>query len=244
MIELSNFTSFFVANWKLNGSYEFIDTYLEALNKEKFIKNCVVLSPPYLYLDYIKNRLNNFYLCSQNCSSFQEGAYTGEISAKMLRELGVHFCIIGHSERRQYFKETSIIVKEKAARLIENAIVPIICIGETLEEKEKSLTNQALKYQLEESLPENSNNFNTIIAYEPVWAIGTGLTPSLEEIANTHKFIRNINKKCLNLKILYGGSVNVKNSRQICQIKDVNGALIGGSSLKINDFVKIIYDNS
>ena len=240
MIDLSHFSSFFVANWKLNSSFEFINNFISSLNIDKSTKMCVAICAPYIYLNYLEVKRKDFYLGAQDCSCFEEGAYTGEISAKMLNEVGVNFCIVGHSERRQYFSESNEIVKLKSIRLIENNIIPIICIGETLDEKNNNKTQNVLKNQLEESVPESSNQFNTIIAYEPIWAIGTGLTPSLEEIENAHRYIKNLSKKLFNFKIIYGGSVNSKNSKLISKIDIVNGALIGGASLKINEFNQII----
>ncbi|SVB81899.1 uncharacterized protein METZ01_LOCUS234753 [marine metagenome] len=240
MIDLSHFSSFFIANWKLNSSFEFINNFICSLNIDKSSKMCVAICAPYIYLNYLEIKRKDYYLGAQDCSCFEEGAYTGEISAKMLNEVGVNFCIVGHSERRQYFNESNIKVKQKAIRLIVNNIIPIICIGETLDEKNNNKTQNVLKNQLEESVPESSNQFNTIIAYEPIWAIGTGLTPSLEEIENAHRYIKNLSKKLFNFKIIYGGSVNSKNSKLISKIDIVNGALIGGASLKINEFKQII----
>ena len=240
MIELSHFSSFFIANWKLNGSFEFIDNFVHDLNIEKSTKNCISLCVPYVYLNYINKIKGDFYLGAQDCSLFESGAYTGEISAKMLKELKIDFCIVGHSERRQYFNETSDIVRQKAIQLIENKIVPIVCIGESLNDKNKNLTHQVLKDQINNSMPETSNEFNTVIAYEPIWAIGTGLTPTIEEIEKSHNFIRNLSNKYLNYNIIYGGSVNSKNSKQISKINSVNGALVGGASLKITEFNQII----
>ena len=240
MIDLSHFSSFFVANWKLNSSFEFINNFISSLSIDKSTKKCLAICAPYIYLNYLEVKRKDFYLGSQDCSCFEEGAYTGEISAKMLNEVGVNFCIVGHSERRQYFNESNEIVKQKVIMLIDNNIIPIICIGETLDEKKNNKTQNVLKNQLEESVPESSNQFNTIIAYEPIWAIGTGLTPSLEEIENAHRYIKNLSKKLFNFKIIYGGSVNSKNSKLISKIDIVNGALIGGASLKINEFNQII----
>ena len=240
MIDLSHFTSFFIANCKLNGSFQFIDNFTEFLKVPKTAKKCITLCPPNLYLNYLKLKKGDFKLGAQDCSYFDEGAYTGEISAKMLVESQVEFCIVGHSERRQYFNESNQIVRQKADKLIKNNIIPIICIGETLDQKNQKITNQVLKNQIYESVPEISNNLNTIIAYEPIWAIGTGLTPTLEEIKNSHNYIRNLDKKFLEFKILYGGSVNAKNSKQLMGIEGVDGALIGGSSLKVDVFNEII----
>ena len=175
-------------------------------------------------------------------SEHEEGAYTGEISCNALSALSIDFCILGHSERRQLFSETNNDVCLKSSRVIEYQIVPIVCIGETLEEKENGKTNDILSKQLEDSIPISSNADNTIIAYEPVWAIGTGLTPSLEEINKTHEFIKNHNSKFANYKILYGGSVKVNNAKEIVSLSNVDGALIGGASLKSDDLTKIIAD--
>jgi len=240
MIDLSHFSSFFVANWKLNSSFEFINNFVSSLNIDKSTKKCVSICAPYIYLNHLQVKRKDFYLGAQDCSCFEGGAYTGEVSAKMLNEVGTSFCIVGHSERRQYFNESNKIIKLKAIRLIENNIIPIICIGETLEEKNNNKTQNILKNQLDESVPESSNQFNTIIAYEPIWAIGTGLTPSLDEIENAHRYIKKLNKKFFNFKIIYGGSVNSKNSKPISKIDIVNGALIGGASLNINEFNQII----
>ena len=155
-------------------------------------------------------------------------------------DLNIEFCVLGHSERRQLFHETNNEVCLKASRVIEHKIIPIVCIGETLEEKENRKTNDVLSKQLEDSIPISSNSDNTIIAYEPVWAIGTGLTPTLEEINTTHEFIKNHNSKFANYKILYGGSVKANNAKEIVSLSNVDGALIGGASLKADDFSKII----
>ena len=240
MIDLKHFSSFFVANWKLNGSYRFIDKFISSLIIDKSTKKCVTLCVPYIYLNYLQLQKKDFFLGAQDCSSFEEGPFTGEISAKMLNEVGTIFCIVGHSERRQYFTETNQIIKQKSIKLIQNNIVPIICIGETLEEKNNNQTKLVLKNQIEKSVPESSNNFNTIIAYEPIWAIGSGLTPSLDEINNSHQYIRNFSPKFTHFKIIYGGSVNSKNSKEISTIDNVDGALIGGASLKIEEFNQII----
>ena len=190
----------------------------------------------------MRHKKNNFYLGAQNVSQYDNGAYTGEISSNALNELGIDFCIVGHSERRQIFNENNNDVNLKSYKLINNDIVPIICIGETFDEKENGKTNDILAEQLAHSLPEISNSSNTIIAYEPVWAIGTGLTPTLNEINKTHEFIKNHNAKFVNYNIVYGGSVKASNAKEIISLSNVNGALIGGASLKADDFIKIIKD--
>ena len=242
MIKINSFSSFFVANWKLNGDFKFIDQFIDNLKLPRENSKCVVICPTSIHLDYLRHKKNSFYIGVQNVSEHEEGAFTGEISCKALSDLNIDFGIVGHSERRQLFNETNNDVYQKSSRLIEYQIVPIICIGETLEEKEQGKTNDVLSKQLEDGIPTSSNSDNTIIAYEPVWAIGTGLTPTLEEINTTHEFIKNHNSKFADYKILYGGSVKANNAKEIVSLSNVDGALIGGASLKADDFTKIIAD--
>ena len=242
MINLNNFSSFFVANWKLNGDFKFINQFITELKLTENKSKCIVICPTSIYLDYIINKKNNFFVGAQNVSQYTKGAYTGEISSASLSDLKVEFCIVGHSERRQIFNETNIEINLKLSQLIEYYIVPIVCIGETLEEKESGKTNDILAKQLDEGVPDSSNSDNTIIAYEPVWAIGTGLTPTLKEINNTHEFIKNHNSKFKNYRVLYGGSVKSNNVKEIVTLPNVDGALIGGASLNSDQFAKIIAD--
>jgi Triosephosphate isomerase len=158
----------------------------------------------------------------------------------MLNENKTNFCIVGHSERRQLFNETNNNIKLKAINLIDKNIIPVICVGETLKEKESKITKSVLLKQLEETIPDIANIENTLVAYEPIWAIGTGLTPVLEEIQEVHEYIKQIDKKLNNFKVLYGGSVKPTNSININQLKSVDGCLVGGASLKVHDFNKII----
>ena len=239
MIKINSFSSFFIANWKLNGDFKFIDQFIDNLKVPKDNSKCIVICPTSIHLDYLSKK-NNFYVGAQNVSEHQDGAFTGEISCDALLDLNLEFCILGHSERRQLFHETNNEVCLKASRVIEHKIIPIVCIGETLEEKENGKTNDVLSKQLEDSIPISSNSDNAIIAYEPVWAIGTGLTPTLEEINTTHEFIKNHNSKFANYKILYGGSVKANNAKEIVSLSNVDGALVGGASLKADDFSKII----
>ena len=238
MINLSKFSSIFISNWKLNGNIEFINQYFTKLLINS--NNCVVVCSPSIYLNRLKTNSNNLFSGAQDVSIYDEGAYTGELSAKMLSDENIQFCLVGHSERRQYFNEKNEDVKEKATKLLENEIIPIICVGETLEEKKNNSTLDVISNQILKGIPSESNEQNTIIAYEPIWAIGTGLTPTIEEIDIVHQSIRKINNKISNYKIVYGGSVNDQNSHEIISLSVVDGALIGGASLKIDDFNKII----
>ncbi len=238
MINLIDFSSIFVANWKLHGNIEFIDEYFKNLINNS--NNCVVICPPIIYANKIQNKNKNVFLGSQDVSIFNEGAYTGEVSASMLDDNNIKFCIVGHSERRQIYNEKNKTIKLKSINLIKKNIIPIVCVGEKLQDKEKNLTKEILKTQIEESIPEQSDYKNTIIAYEPIWAIGTGLTPSLEDIEDVHSFIKNINRKYENFKLLYGGSVKASNSADINNLVNVDGCLIGGSSLITEEFNSII----
>ena len=238
MMNFDNFSSIFIANWKLNGDIQFIKEYYQKLIPSN--NNCVVVCPPNIFLHQLKTNNSNLFSGAQDVSIYNEGAYTGEISAAMLNDNNIKFCIVGHSERRQHFNESNKAVNLKSINLIKNKIIPVVCIGETLEEKEKKITKDVLLNQINESIPAISNNQNTIIAYEPIWAIGTGLTPTLDDIDEVHSYIRNIDKKFNKFKILYGGSVKSSNSADINQIKNVDGCLIGGASLKVNEFNTII----
>ena len=238
MINLANFSSIFIANWKLNGNIEFINQYYQKLLNNSM--NCVVICSPSIFLNRLNTDSKNLFSGAQDVSIYNEGAYTGELSAKMLIEDKIQFCLVGHSERRQFFNEKNEIVNLKSKNLIENKIIPIICIGETLEEKEKNLTKEVLIKQIEESVPDISNFENTIIAYEPIWAIGTGLTPTLDDIEEVHEFIKHINNKFNKFNVLYGGSVKASNSADINGLKNVDGCLVGGASLKVDEFNSII----
>ena len=238
MINLSTFSSIFIANWKLNGNIEFINQYFNKLLAKK--ENCTVICPPSIFFNYLKVNDTNLFSGAQDVSLYDEGAYTGEISAKMLRDIDINFCIVGHSERRQYFNEKNEIINLKSKNLIENNIIPVVCVGETLEQKENQLTKEVLKKQIKESISKLSNFKNTLIAYEPIWAIGTGLTPTLDEIEGVHEYIKNIDPKFNQFKVLYGGSVKASNSSEINSLKNVDGCLIGGASLKVDEFNSII----
>ncbi len=240
MINLSSFSSYFIANWKLNGDFKFIDQFVEKLRVPEDSSKCTVICPTSIHLEYLSRKAKKFFLGAQNVSQYSNGAYTGEISSHSLNELNIDFCIVGHSERRQIFNENNNDVNEKSSQLIKNQIIPIICIGESLDDRKNNKTNERLTKQIKEGVPENSNSDNTIIAYEPIWAIGSGLTPTLEEINQTHNFIKNHEVRLNNYKILYGGSVKPDNAKEIVSLSNVDGLLIGGASLKYDDFQKII----
>jgi len=238
MVNLDKYSSIFIANWKLNGNSSFLKDYYEKLKINS--DNCTIICSPSIYLKSLKGDNKNLFSGAQDVSSYIQGAYTGELSASMLKDNNIDFCLVGHSERRQYFAETNNNVSIKSLNLIEENIIPVICIGETLNQKEKNLTEEILSKQIKDSIPNSANPLNALIAYEPVWAIGTGLTPTLDEINQVHELIKNFDTKFRNFKILYGGSVKSANSKEINELDHVDGCLIGGASLKVDEFNIII----
>ncbi|MBQ7489925.1 MAG: triose-phosphate isomerase [Bacteroidales bacterium] len=244
-----------IGNWKMNNTFEQADDLIGDIFDllKGFHKNTeVVICPPSIYLelatDYADAEDSNFRVGAQNCSQFKNGAYTGEISAEMLSELEVEFCIVGHSERRKYFGETDEIVAEKVNRLIEQNIIPVVCCGELLEERKAGKHFEVVERQIKNALFHlPANHFeHVVIAYEPVWAIGTGETATPEQAEEIHAFIRSLVEKqygaevAYNTYILYGGSCNPKNALDLFSQQDVDGGLIGGASLKAADFVAIV----
>ena len=239
--------TFIVANWKMNLNFTIANDYVVKLNS--FLKNekiniNVIVCPQFLLLYFIsKLKLNsNINLGAQNCHHMESGAFTGETSIKILEDMKCKYIIAGHSERRTYCKETDAEVLKKALISFKHNISPIICIGESLEIRKKNEYLSFLSSQIINSIPNVSNDL--LIAYEPVWSIGTGIIPTIEEIKEISEFIFYfIKKKKPNIKklnILYGGSVNSKNSKKILDIKNIDGLLVGGASLDINEFIKIL----
>jgi len=210
----------------------------------------IVLCPPFVNLlavyEIIKD--TNIKLGAQNLYFEKYGAYTSEINGEMLLGVGCSYVIIGHSERRQYFKESDELLNKKLKAALRVGLTPIFCIGETLEEREKNITEQVIEKQVKEGFKDISKEEmqKIVIAYEPVWAIGTGKTATPQQAQEVHKFIRELITKLYNEKIaleqiiLYGGSVKPDNIKGLMAEKDIDGALVGGASLKIDDFVKII----
>lgn len=234
-----------VGNWKMNLSSS------DALKLSERIAalmphtiNKVVLCPSYVYLESLIKNSKNPLICfgAQDCHHEEKGAFTGDVSPYMLKEVGCKYVILGHSERRKFHKETSHLVKKKAEIAIEAGLIPIICVGETLEEREFGKADEVVYEQLEESLPANFNE-HCIIAYEPVWAIGTGIVAEEKDIADMHRKIYEFLYKKTgfnNTYLLYGGSVTPENAKAITDCDCVNGLLIGGSSLSAEKFLKII----
>jgi len=239
MLELEKISKIIIANWKLHGSIKFVKEYLEKLTfvRSDNEKSLVVCAPSTL----IQNlKTDKFYLGAQDCSNYSSGAYTGEISSELLREIGCSFCIVGHSERRNIFKEDHKIILEKIENLIKSKIIPIFCIGENLQQMKENLTNDVLKNQIQKSLPKNLDLSKIIIAYEPVWSIGTDLIPSVEQIEKSHNFIKKNIFNSSKLKVVYGGSVKASNYKKIIDLDSVDGLLVGGASINLDEFNKIV----
>ena len=232
-------------NWKMNKTpsqgKEFI---YDIENLVPTIRNTkVIFFPAYPGLFDIK--LNSpFHLGAQNCHWEDSGAFTGEISIEMLRECRVEYIIVGHSERRQLFNENDNIINKKIKAILSSNLKPILCIGETLEHRKSGLTEEFLQNQLEKGLEGVDSIDDCIIAYEPIWAIGTGETADKDQIYRAHNFINSVLKKLYpesyNCHILYGGSVNTENAKDLIQIIGVDGFLIGGASLDKDSFISII----
>lgn len=228
-----------VGNFKMNLNKEEIDNYLNVV-KEYFFPN-VVFCPSTIYLDsFIKNSLT---VGTQDIGFMEKGAYTGDISASMYKSIGVSYAIIGHSERRKYYRDDKY-VNQKLNMALKAELKPILCIGETQEERENGLTNQVLIEQITQSLQNIDKEFlkNVIIAYEPVWSIGTGNIPTNEEIFKTIDYIKTyINYEYeVDMNVLYGGSVNQDNISILEEISNVDGYLVGGCSIDVNKFVQLI----
>lgn len=242
------------ANWKLNTRLDegirlakeindFVETY-------PFENKRIVLCVPFTHITEI-SKLINYNLISvgaQNCAQWEKGAYTGEVSAEMIASAGAKYVIIGHSERRKYFNESNEVLKIKVNIALKNNLIPIFCIGETLEERERSQQFEVVKKQLEESLFHLTVDQlkKLVIAYEPVWAIGTGVNATPQQAQEMHSYIRSLisNKYSEEIAsiitILYGGSCNKTNARDLFSQPDVDGGLIGGASLKTEEFIEII----
>jgi triosephosphate isomerase len=219
-----------VANWKMNGSFDFIDSFFSNFTAPS--KNQLIVCPPFPYLPLIKKK--NVTVGAQNCSQHLSGAFTGEVAPTMLKDIGCDYVILGHSERRQYHHESNELIRAKSNIALDAGIIPIICVGESKEVRESGLHVETVLNQTKESTPTQLGNF--MIAYEPVWAIGTGLTASEDDIAEMHTALRQL---LPTIPLLYGGSVNKENSQSIMSIINVNGVLVGGASLKPDDLMAI-----
>ncbi len=232
-------------NWKMNyGSIE-LDEFVnisQYLNLSKKVDLCIM--PPFpLLMDAKKKLLNSQVKLGAQCCHFkQEGAFTGDVSPKLLTEIGCDYVITGHSERRLYHFENNEFIKNTVLSIISNQLVPIICLGETIEERQGGNIKNIITKQIQQSIP-LIKDCEIIVAYEPLWAIGTGEIPSEREIEEVHTLIKNELNSLTYLKVIYGGSVNKINCNKIFSIPNVDGALIGGASLNFKEFLAI-YDSA
>lgn len=241
-----------VANWKMNKDWNsaisLIDNIENTLNKSKPISDVkIVIAPPFPYLEYA-NRKNKFSIAAQNCHAEEYGSYTGEVSVPMLKSIGVEYIILGHSERRKYFEESNQIISQKIASVLEYGIKPILCCGEPWETRKKNEHITFVNTQIINCLENIEDHYikNIIIAYEPIWAIGTDKIPQSEEIENMHSSIRKnlenlYGSNITNLiPIIYGGNLNSNNAKEILKCDNVDGGLVGRASLNTDNFLEIL----
>jgi triosephosphate isomerase (TIM) len=247
-------TKIVAGNWKMNKTFDeaddLINAILDAMNEMDHEDIGVIICPPSIYLELATDLVQDSDLLvgAQNLSSFESGAYTGEVSASMLSAMGVDFCIIGHSERRKYFGETHEMLAQKLNLALKYELSPIFCCGELLPEREAGKHFEIVEKQLKESVFHlNKGDFsNLVIAYEPVWAIGTGVNASPAQAQEMHSFIRGLIAQKYDqhiaddTTILYGGSCNSKNAKELFSNPDVDGGLIGGASLDAAEFISIV----
>ncbi|MGI9287163.1 MAG: triose-phosphate isomerase [Pseudomonadales bacterium] len=239
-----------IGNWKMNGSAARNDALLTALTASdvQLPKVDIVVCPPFVYIQQVATLANECTLAwgAQNCAAKTDGAYTGEVSAAMLHDMGCSYAIIGHSERRALFADDDATVAQKFARLSEQGVRPVLCVGETLAQREAEETLAVIDEQLDAVLTTNSVEQcrDAVLAYEPVWAIGTGKTATPEQAQEVHAFIRQRlaqydTSLAQKTRILYGGSVKAGNAAELFGQQDIDGGLIGGASLVAEDFLAI-----
>lgn len=243
-------TPIIAGNWKMNKNMEESIELIKDIKKHKLEENVEkVVCVPFTDLNVVKGELEgtDIKLGAQNMHFEESGAYTGEISPTMLQEIGVDYVVLGHSERRQMFNETDETVNKKVKSAVKHGIKPIVCVGETLEQKEAGKEKEIVKGQIEGALEGLSGEDikDLVVAYEPIWAIGTGKTASAEDAESMCGFIRSIINDLYgdlseSLRIQYGGSVKPANVKELMEKTEIDGALVGGASLKAEDFVKLI----
>lgn len=238
-------------NWKMNGlvaeGTNLAKGVAEAVKKAGKVECEFLVCPPFTLLSNVKKALRGakVNLGAQDCHFAEKGAHTGDISPVMLKDIGCQYVILGHSERRTDHYESNELVNKKAQAAHTAGLKTIICVGETLSEREAGKALEVCTKQIIESVPEDSTSSNTVIAYEPVWAIGTGKVPTTKDVEEVHAAIRKTLAKKLGkgnankMRILYGGSVKPNNAKELLTLEDVDGALIGGASLKVEDFMGI-----
>jgi len=243
---------YIAGNWKMNMTFQAADDFFSQLadylnsNRSKNVE--ALIFPPFTYLELATDTAEETSLSigAQNVSEHDNGAYTGEISGDILSSMNVEFCLVGHSERRQYFKEDNSLLNKKIKKLRDFFIKPILCVGESLAEREAGKAHEVVQKQLENCLEGIEIDDDLCIAYEPVWAIGTGRTASPQQAQEIHNMIRNWiadkydKQTAENLPILYGGSVKPSNLAELMAQPDINGGLIGGASLDIDSYIEML----
>ena len=237
-----------VGNWKMNKTIAETKAFVEAVDAKVSDSADWGIATPYLALQAAKEGTKKLLVAAENCHFKDSGAYTGEVSVEMLKEIGVEWVILGHSERRQYFGETDETVNAKMLQVLKNDMTPIVCVGETLEEYEAGTTKDVVKTQtvaaFKDVCPKCAGR--TVIAYEPVWAIGTGKTATPEMAQETHRQVRDVLVSMFGeavaeeMTIQYGGSMKPENAVELLAQKDIDGGLIGGASLKAASFAEIV----
>ena len=245
---MTNKYIYFIANWKMFGNLNTLDSLNKVIKFSKLIKNNkfkLIYCPPYTLLNAIYNKFKNsdIDVGAQNCHNNDDyGPFTGSINSKMLKKIGANYVIIGHSENRKS-GETDILLNKKIKSSIKNKLKIIFCFGESLSQKKKKLTRRVLTKQITSALNNIKNKNNIFFAYEPIWSIGTGVIPKIDDLRSTIIFIKNILKRRLkvkNPKVLYGGSVSPKNIINLKEINELDGFLIGGASQKAQNFIDIV----
>jgi len=242
------------ANWKMNLTFQQGEKLLDDILSARIVlgkDQMAIFAVPYPYLLMTRSEVaddTNYYAAAQNCSDKKSGAYTGEVSAEMLRSIGIVYCVVGHSERREYFNETNAMLAEKVNLCLAHHMTPLFCCGEPLSIREAGTQNDYVEQQLKESLFHLAADKvkDIVIAYEPIWAIGTGKTATTEQAQEMHAYLREVLAKQYGkevadqVSILYGGSVKAGNAKELFSCPDVDGGLVGGASLVADDFITII----
>ncbi|MGD6776084.1 triose-phosphate isomerase [Sutcliffiella horikoshii] len=235
-----------IANWKMNKNIQETLDFLQQIKEGNGVEVVVCPPAPLLYPAklYVQGQKKEIQIGAQNVHQEDKGAYTGETAASLLKEIGCSHCIIGHSERRQYAQEDDATVNQKAKQALKRGLTPVICIGETLEQKQQDQTEKVLTKQILGAM-DGMDVSQVVFAYEPVWAIGTGESATAEEAQRIHGYIRSVLEyldvqNAEKVSILYGGSVNENNAQEFASMTDIDGVLVGGASLQVDSFQKII----
>lgn len=237
----------FIANWKMQLDIKESNSLSKGYARLfKTSRDEVVAAPDFSSLSAVSVNLKKsaVKLCAQDISAYNKGAYTGEVGAQSLKQLGVKYVLVGHSERRMYFKEGGELINLKISQALKNSLIPVLCIGESFKERQAKKTHLILRKQLEEALVnlKISDDKLIIVAYEPIWAIGSGKAISPQEAESAHVFIKGVSAEIIGQipRVIYGGSVNANNASDFLEWPNIDGLLVGGASLKLDEFSKIV----